>query len=70
WRIEALQAYPQSIVTIYDRYGRQALQTPGPLLQWNGRLKGIPLSAGVYYYVIDLKAGEHHLIQGSVTLLR
>ena len=69
WRMEALTAYPNAIVSIYNRLGQNVYTGKGAAAVWNGIFKGNPLPAGSYVYVIDLKNGRA-LLKGTVILLR
>lgn len=69
WNIDQLVTYPESILTIFTRDGRQAYRTVGYAKPWNGNYNGQALPAGVYYYTIDLKSGTA-LRSGWVLLVR
>ena len=72
WKVDALQAYPECIVRIFDQTGRLVFESasgyPEP---WNGRLDGTGdyLPTGTYYYVLKLN-DFLDLITGSITLIR
>ncbi|RYF57980.1 MAG: gliding motility-associated C-terminal domain-containing protein, partial [Cytophagaceae bacterium] len=55
WRIDKLNTYPESVLTVYTREGKQVFRTVGDAKQWDGVLNGKALLPGTYYYVIDLK---------------
>ena len=68
---------------IYNRWGENiySAQIPLPPFQggiasnphgWDGNFKGAPVSDGVYIYMFDITDvfGEHHYINGNVTLMR
>jgi gliding motility-associated-like protein len=69
WRMEALTAFPNAIVSIYNRLGENVYTGKGAAAIWDGNFKGNPLSAGSYVYVIDLKNGRP-LLKGTLMLLR
>ncbi|MBB5396591.1 gliding motility-associated C-terminal domain-containing protein [Mucilaginibacter sp. AK015] len=69
WNIEALQTYPESIITIYTRDGKQVFRSKGYSKPWDGKFNGSPLPAGTYYYVIDLK-NDTPTRSGWVMLMR
>ncbi len=69
WRIDGLFTFPQSDITIFDRYGKQVFSSRGYTKPWDGEYKQSPLPVGTYYYIIDLKNGLKKL-NGSVTVLR
>ena len=69
WNIDKLVTYPESMLTIYTRAGREVFKTKGAARAWDGLYGGQQLPAGVYYYVIDLKNNTPKR-SGWVMLLR
>ncbi|WPU95079.1 gliding motility-associated C-terminal domain-containing protein [Mucilaginibacter sabulilitoris] len=69
WDIEALVTYPQSLLTVYNRYGRQVYSSRGYDQPWKGTYNGNVLPTGTYYYVIDLKSGAP-LLSGWVQIIK
>lgn len=69
WQIDELASFPESDITIFDRYGRQVFNTKGYNKPWDGKLNSKPLPVGVYYYILDLKNGLKKM-GGAVTILR
>jgi gliding motility-associated-like protein len=69
WNIEALETYPQSIVSVYTRNGKQVFQSRGYGKPWDGKFNGSPLPADTYYYVIDLNNDTPRL-SGWVLLVK
>ncbi len=69
WRIEGLISFPESDMSVFDRYGRLVYATRGYAKPWNGTYHSKELPVGTYYYIIDLKYGFKKL-NGSVTILR
>ena len=69
WDIEALITYPQSVMTVYNRYGQQVYHDIGYSKPWNGRYNGAPVPTGTYYYVLDLK-NNTPLVTGWVAVVR
>ena len=69
WEIRALESYPGSIISVFDRYGMRVMQQTNYNKAWDGTINGKPISAGVYYYIIDLGV-SNKVLQGSVTLIR
>ncbi len=55
WNIDALITYPESNVTVFDRYGQPVYQSIGYAKPWDGTINGSALPQGTYYYIIDLK---------------
>ena len=58
WTIDALVTYPQSMTTVYTRDGQQVFKSIGYPKPWDGTCNGKQVTAGTYYYVIDLKNGQ------------
>ena len=68
WNIETLEAYPNAVVKVFNRYGELVYFNHGRIMQWDGKYKGIPQTSGVYVYIIDLKNGTKP-IKGTVTIV-
>ena len=69
WRMEALLAYPNAVVAVYNRLGENVFTGNGVATIWNGTFKGTPLPTGNYVYMIDLKNGRP-VLKGTVMVLR
>lgn len=69
WRLEAIDAYPDADVRVFNRYGQLVFITKSNTKLWDGTYNNLPLPVGTYYYVIDLKYGLPKL-SGWVALLR
>ena len=61
WQIKNLVDYSDCHIDIYNRYGQVIYKSTGYNTEWNGTSKGKLLSAGTYYYIIDLKTGTKTL---------
>lgn len=62
WNIIALEAFPASIIEVYNRYGKEIFRTISNNNPWDGTFNGQPLPIGTYFYKISndnkiLKAG-------------
>jgi gliding motility-associated-like protein len=64
FHITGLEGYPQSLLEIYNRWGKLIYQNSNYLNDWNGG----GCSDGVYYYILTLKDGSSR--HGSVTLIQ
>ncbi len=69
WNIDALITYPQSIMTVFNRYGQQVYRDIGYSKPWNGKYNGEQVPTGTYYYVLDLK-NNTPLMTGWVVVVR
>jgi gliding motility-associated-like protein len=69
WDIKSLDTYPESVMQVFDRWGRQVFESTGYPTPWNGTYNGNPLHEGTYYYIIDLKIGTPK-ISGWVLIVK
>jgi len=69
WQINALEAYPQCIMRIYNRWGQLVFSSVGYATPWDGTSNHKNLSVGTYYYIIDLK-NDAPPVSGFVTIIR
>ncbi|WP_374948416.1 gliding motility-associated C-terminal domain-containing protein [Mucilaginibacter sp.] len=69
WDLPVLQSYPNCTVAVYNRFGKQIFQSIGYSKPWDGEYQGKLLTAGTYFYMIDIKTGTAPF-SGSVTILR
>ena len=70
WNIIALDAYPNAVLTVFNRYGKAVFTSQGSYTAWDGTYNSSPLPVGTYYYVIDTKLSFLPLLTGWVTILR
>ena len=73
WNISILQDYPNSIVEIFDRWGRRVFISPrGYPTPWDGRdmnRRELPMEA--YYYIIQVNdAIGTPPVHGTITIIR
>lgn len=70
WRIPALDAYPNCVVSIYNRYSQKIFESKGYSRPWDGTFKGQAQPIGAYVYIIQPgEPGMKHLT-GTVMLIR
>ena len=67
WIVGGLEDYPESEVSVYNRWGQRVFFSAGGKERWNGKLNGMPLPVADYHYTIDLFPGALP-IRGTVTL--
>ncbi|MDI1256216.1 MAG: choice-of-anchor L domain-containing protein [Flavobacterium sp.] len=67
WKVPFLQFYPQSRITIFDRYGKLLSAFRGNAPGWDGKLGSSPLPATDYWFVITI---EERTIRGHFSLKR
>jgi len=64
-------AYPNSEIIIFNRWGDIVYQAAPYENDWNGNNNtGNPIVEGTYYYVLRLDTREGEVIKGDVTILR
>jgi gliding motility-associated-like protein len=64
FKIIGLEAFPQSGILIYNRWGTEVYKSSDYKNDWDGG----PHSDGVYYYLLTVKDGTKY--HGTVTVLR
>ncbi|HHU57066.1 MAG TPA: T9SS type B sorting domain-containing protein, partial [Bacteroidales bacterium] len=69
WLIEGLEKLPESIIYIYDRYGKLLKKYTSNDPAWNGEYLSRPVPSDDYWYVIHLLPVDK-LIKGHFTLKR
>ncbi len=57
WRLVNINLYPNAVVTVFNRWGRQIFKAYGYANNWNGVPKGKSkkVPPGSYYYQVDLE---------------
>lgn len=50
--IENIELYPNNTLVIFDKAGRVLYSVRGYKNEWDGKLNGVPLHEGTYYYVL------------------
>jgi len=71
WRIPELEAFPQSVVEIYSRWGVLVFRSePGYSNPWDGTYNGKEMPMDSYYFIITLNIPDAKPIVGYVTLIR
>jgi gliding motility-associated-like protein len=74
WEIENIHLYPQAVVSVYDRNGREVFRRRNYINSEDDAFGGKdannqPLPSATYYYVIDLENGDD-VFKGPVTIVR
>ncbi len=67
WVVGGLEFFPNSRVSVFNRWGQLLFESQGYTQRWDGRSNGFELPVADYYYVIDLADGSAP-ITGTVTL--
>ena len=74
WEIENIHLYPEAVVSVYDRNGRQVFRRRNYInseeIAFGGKdINDQPLPSATYYYVIDLENGDD-VFKGTLTIVR
>ncbi|RZJ81235.1 MAG: T9SS type B sorting domain-containing protein, partial [Flavobacterium sp.] len=69
WEVSQLFYYPNVEVLVFNRFGKIVYQAKGKSPSFDGNFEGKQLSAGVYYYTINLNT-DCEILSGSLTLIR
>jgi gliding motility-associated-like protein/uncharacterized repeat protein (TIGR01451 family) len=70
WQPDNISLYPNAVISIFDRYGRELQRGLGVNINWDGTYQGINLPSGDYWYAIELKDLESRVFKGNFTLYR
>lgn len=71
WVILGIEAYPDCILTIYNRWGQPVFQSSGYNNEkaWDGTGNLGRLNEGVYFYEMQLRDADKQIFKGSITLI-
>jgi gliding motility-associated-like protein len=69
WHIESLAAFPNAVISIYNRYGNKVFESNAVNKDWDGTWKNSAQAAGAYAYMIDLK-NNAPIKKGMVIIVR
>lgn len=69
WSIPSLESFGNSIVQVFNRYGKIVFNSTGYHKPWDGTYNGSALPVGVYYYLINAGNGKKPYA-GSLTILK
>lgn len=68
WVIKDIQLFPNSEVSISNRWGITVFSAKGYQNNWDGRVDNGALPDGTYYFVV--KFDETNIVKGTVTIIR
>ncbi len=69
WVIDGIEKLPDSIIKIYNRYGKLLIKYKASDPGWDGRYLGRPVPTDDYWYVVEL-ANTNKVLKGHITLKR
>jgi len=70
WEIDGIQAYPDAVIRIFDRFGKLIMTYEGTNAGWDGKINGKEVPSDTYWYQITFPAYTKKPITGNVTLIR
>ena len=68
--IDCLDAYPKSVIKIFNRWGDLVYEKEHYDNSWDGTHEGQPVPAGTYFYFIQLNPDDTDYMQGYITIIR
>jgi gliding motility-associated-like protein len=63
FRITKIELYPNSVLTVMDRWGKEVFRATNYQNDWDGR----GLSSGVYFYILNLNK-DNKVYKGALTI--
>jgi gliding motility-associated-like protein len=74
WEIENIHLYPEAVISVYDRTGRQVYRRKNYINAEEHAFGGVDqegrvLPSGTYYYIINLENGDD-VFKGALTIVR
>ncbi|AMM51774.1 hypothetical protein TH61_12125 [Rufibacter sp. DG15C] len=69
WDIPTLKGYPEAHIEVFNRWGNKVFESKNYQTPWDGTMKGQPLPAATYYYLIRL-GGKEEPLSGNVTIIK
>lgn len=69
WVIKNIINYPDCVIDVFGRYGKQMFHSVGYATAWDGRFNGVNLPTGTYYYIIQLPK-QRQTLSGSISIIR
>ena len=69
WQVENIENYPNSVLYIYDRFGKLLFKEKGNTDGWSGEYNGKRLPTTDYWYILDIQEIDKQY-NGHFTLMR
>ncbi|MCT4588976.1 MAG: T9SS type B sorting domain-containing protein [Carboxylicivirga sp.] len=69
WEIKGMEKFPDSIIKIYDRFGKLLIEYKASEPGWNGEYLNKPVPSDAYWYVIEVLP-LRKMLKGHITLKR
>lgn len=70
WQVSNTENYPKFELFVFNKWGQQVHSQKGTYSPWDGKLNGLKVVDGTYYYVFYYEAGKNDILKGDVTILR
>ncbi|TAJ12526.1 gliding motility-associated C-terminal domain-containing protein [Marinilabiliaceae bacterium JC017] len=69
WELKGMEKFPESIVRIYDRYGKLLAEFMPAEESWDGEYQNKPVPSDDYWYIIHVKP-INKLVKGHISIKR
>lgn len=69
WIIPNIEKHPDNSVRLFSAAGAIVFEAKRYHNTWDGKVNGLPLAEGTYYYIIDL-GDKADLVKGFITVIR
>jgi gliding motility-associated-like protein len=69
WVIDNIDMYPNNVVKVFDRAGREIFSQRDYTNTWDATIGGSALAEGTYFYIVDFGTGAD-VIKGFITIIR
>ena len=70
WQLRNIDKYPNCIVVIKNREGKELFRSTGYKEMWEGIYEGRTLPSDQYHYSIDLYGDSKEVLEGKVSIFR
>ncbi len=68
--IEDIEFFPESEVSVFNRWGNKVMQTKGYKNDWNAKWQGDDLPDGTYFFILELHDKEKTNVHGTLQIER
>jgi len=70
WDLSSVPGIDNSMITVYNRWGKQVFATDNYNHDWAGTYEGEPLPEGTYVYIIEYLKGGLDIVKGNLQIIR
>ncbi|TKC09872.1 T9SS type B sorting domain-containing protein [Pedobacter polaris] len=68
--VKNIDAYPNNTMTIFDRGGKTLYKVKSYQNDWDGKINGLALEEGTYYYIVEFGDGKTNAKKGFITIVK